>query len=90
MPLTDCYIESHRGATYTDGALVDAEGHVIGSDAQPETVVIKRGTDAVNGIAAGTAATDVFDVAGRKLDAVGRGINIVRSADGRVRKVLKK
>ncbi len=46
--------------------------------------------DAVNGIAAGTAATDVFDVAGRKLDTVGRGINIVRSADGRVRKVLKK
>lgn len=90
MTLTDCYIESHRGATYTDGALVDTDGHIIGSDAQPETVVIKRGTDAVNGIAAGTAATDVFDVAGRKLDAVGRGINIVRSADGRVRKVLKK
>ena len=90
MTLTDCYIESHRGATYTDGALVDAEGHIIGSDAMPETVVIKRGTDAVNGLAAGTAATDVFDVAGRKLDTVGRGINIVRSADGRVRKVLKK
>ncbi len=90
MTLTDCYIESHRGATYTDGALVDADGHIIGSDAMPETVVIKRGTDAVNGLAAGTAATDVFDVAGRKLDTVGRGINIVRSADGRVRKVLKK
>lgn len=90
MTLTDCYIESHRGATYTDGALVDAEGHIIGSDAMPETVVIKRGTDAVNGLAAGTSAADVFDVAGRKLDTVGRGINIVRSADGRVRKVLKK
>lgn len=90
MTLTGCYIESHRGATYTDGALVDADGHIIGSDAMPETVVIKRGTDAVNGLAAGTAATDVFDVVGRKLDTVGRGINIVRSADGRVRKVLKK
>ncbi len=90
MTLNGCYIDSPRGAVYTDGALVDADGHIIGSDVTYETVVIKRGADAVGGLATDAAPADVFDVAGRKLDTVGRGINIVRSADGRVRKVLKK
>ena len=54
------------------------------------TVVIKAGTDAIESIDNAAAPTEVYDVAGRKLDQTRRGINIVRKADGKTVKVLKK
>ncbi len=78
MTLSGCYIDSPRGAVYENEALRDADGHIIGSDALYETVVIKSGADAVDGLDADAAAADIFDVAGRKLDQIRRtGIYIV-------------
>lgn len=90
MTLTDCYIDTPRGAVYKDEALRDADGHIIGSDAMDETVIIKHGTDAINGIDAQDGQTDVYDLAGRRLNNVSRGVNIVRTADSKTQKVLKK
>ena len=90
ITLTNCYIDSPRPAVAENNAIRDGEGNVIGLG-QLGTVIIKRGADAINGIGTTeTAPADVYDVAGRRLDNVSRGINIVRTADGKVRKVLKK
>ncbi|MBQ9285061.1 MAG: hypothetical protein IJ209_02095 [Bacteroidaceae bacterium] len=91
MTLNDCYIDSPRGAVYEDEALCDADGNIIGSGEDYETVVIKRGTDAINGLMNNErGASDIYDLAGRRLNSVNRGVNIVRTADGKTQKVLKK
>ncbi len=90
ITLTNCYIDSPRPAVINDGAVCDGAGNIIGKDATG-TVVIKHGADAINGIDAAEAAeADVYDVAGRRLDQTRRGINIVRTKDGKTVKVLRK
>ena len=90
MTLSGCYIDSPRGTVFENEALRDAEGNVIGGSSETETVVIKSGADAIEGIDAAAGQSDIYDVAGRKLGSMSRGINIVRSADGKTRKVLRK
>ena len=90
MTLGGCYIDSPRGTVFENEALRDAEGNVIGGSSATETVVIKSGADAIEGIDAAAGQSDIYDVAGRKLGSMSRGINIVRSADGKTRKVLRK
>ena len=90
MTLSGCYIDSPRGTVFENEALRDAEGNVIGGSSETETVVIKSGADAIEGIEATAGQSDIYDVAGRKLGSMSRGINIVRSADGKTRKVLRK
>ncbi len=90
MTLGGCYIDSPRGTVFENEALRDAEGNVIGGSSETETVVIKSGADAIEGIDAAAGQSDIYDVAGRKLGSMSRGINIVRSADGKTRKVLRK
>ena len=90
MTLSGCYIDSPRGTVFENEALRDAEGNVIGGSDATETVVIKSGADAIEGIDAVAGQSDIYDVAGRKLGSMSRGINIVRSADGKTRKVLRK
>jgi hypothetical protein len=68
----------------------DADGYV-GSGDETATVVIKAGADAIDGIeAAETAPAEIYDVAGRKLDQTRRGINIVRTKNGKAVKVIRK
>ena len=90
ITLTNCYVETPRPSTVDDMGIADADGYV-GSGDETATVVIKAGADAIDGIeAAETAPAEIYDVAGRKLDQTRRGINIVRTKDGKAVKVLKK
>ena len=89
ITLNGCYISEPYPSQIVDGDVCDESGHIMGHSTTPETVVIKKGTDAVEGIEVAEAPTEVYDVAGRKLNEPGRGINIVRSGDRTV-KILKK
>ena len=89
ITLNGCYISEPRPSKIVDGAVCDENDHVMGTSTTPESVVIVKGTDAVDGIEMAEAPTEVYDVAGRKLNEPGRGINIVRSGDKTV-KILKK
>ena len=90
ITLNGCYVDTPRPSIILSTGICDGGGNWVGST-EEASVVIKAGTDAINGIdATETAPADVYDVAGRRLDNVSRGINIVRTADGKVRKVLKK
>ncbi len=90
MTLSGCYIDSPRNTVYENEALRDADGNIIGGGEEYETVIIRSGADAIDGIDATNGPSEIYDVAGRKLDNMGRGINIVRTSDGKTRKVLKK
>ena len=46
--------------------------------------------DSVEGVKANGGAEGIYDVAGRKLNSVGRGISIISSADGKAQKVSAK
>jgi len=92
-----CYVEQPRPSKIADKegdgkfGIADGEGTIVGSGAATETVIIKEGTDVIEGIdAAETAPAEIYDVTGRKLDQTRRGINIVRSKDGKAVKVIKK
>ncbi len=90
ITLTNCYVETPRPSTIDDMGIADADGYV-GSGDETATVVIKAGADAIDGIeAAETAPAEIYDVAGRKLDQTRRGINIVRSKNGKAVKVMRK
>jgi hypothetical protein len=90
ITLTNCYVETPRPSTVDEMGISDADGYV-GSGDETATVVIKAGADAINGIeAAETAPAEIYDVAGRKLDQTRRGINIVRTKNGKAVKVMRK
>ena len=90
ITLTNCYVETPRPSTVDDMGIADADGYV-GSGDETATVVIKAGADAMDGIeAAETAPAEIYDVAGRKLDQTRRGINIVRTKNGKAVKVIRK
>ena len=91
ITLTNCYVETPRPSQILSNGIADGEGNIVGSGEASETVVIKAGVDAINGIeATETSPAEIYDVAGRKLDQTRRGINIVRSKDGKAVKVIKK
>jgi hypothetical protein len=90
ITLTNCYVETPRPSTVDEMGISDADGYV-GSGDETATVVIKAGADAIDGIeAAETAPAEIYDVAGRKLDQTRRGINIVRTKNGKAVKVIRK
>ena len=90
ITLTNCYVETPRPSTVDEMGIADADGYV-GSGDETATVVIKAGADAIDGIkAAETAPAEIYDVAGRKLDQTRRGINIVRTKNGKAVKVMRK
>ena len=83
VTLSGCYIDEPRPYLFNEYAIRETSGNKAG------TVVIKKGTDAVEGIEVAETPTEIYDVAGRKLNETRRGINIVRSGDKTV-KILKK
>ncbi|MCR4993898.1 MAG: hypothetical protein K6A32_00720, partial [Bacteroidales bacterium] len=77
-------IAQNDGITHSDGT-------VVGNTSETERVVIKKGTDAINGVATpATTVTETYDVAGRRMTAPRRVINIIRTADGKAKKVVRK
>ena len=92
ITLTNCYVDEPRPSNIDANGIQDGEGNYVGSGDETETVVIKRGADAINNLEAqpSTLDKDVYDVAGRKLDQTRRGVNIIRTTDGKTRKVVKK
>ena len=91
ITLANCFIDTPRPskiATFEGGpsvAITNEDGNA------KVNVVIKTGADAIENVnIAEKAPTDIYDVAGRKLNETRRGINIVRTDDGKVVKVLKK
>ena len=96
ITLTNCYIAEPRPSQIivlddSKVGICDGDGTLVGSGTETGTVVIKAGADAIESIDnAAAAPTEVYDVAGRKLDQQRRGINIVRKADGKTTKVLRK
>ena len=91
ITLNGCYVDTPRPSIILSSAICDGGGNTVGSSSDEATVVIKAGTDAIEGIDAAEAApADVYDVAGRRLDQTRRGINIVRTKDGKTVKMLKK
>ena len=90
ITLTGCYVDTPRPSTVDSFGIAGEDGYV-GSGSETGTVIIKAGTDAIESIDnEQTNEKEVYDVAGRKLDQTRRGINIVRKADGKTVKVLKK
>lgn len=91
ITLTNCYVDEPRPSQIFNYGIAAANGVVVGAGEASETVVIKAGTDAIQSIEmANAAAADVYDVAGRKLDQTRRGVNIIRTNNGKTVKVLKK
>ncbi len=90
ITLNGCYVDTPRPSIILSTGICDGGGNWVGST-EEASVVIKAGTDAIEGIDAAEAApADVYDVAGRRLDQTRRGINIVRTKDGKTVKMLKK
>lgn len=61
------------------------------ADAAARAYALELGeTTRINGIAAGAAGAEFFSVGGVKSDKAQKGMNVVRTADGKVKKVLVK
>lgn len=91
ITLNNCYVDTPRPSQILSYGIADANGTIVGSGSELETVVIRRGADAIEGIdVAERTVTETYDVAGRRLNKAQRGINIVRTSDGKTHKVLKK
>ena len=91
ITLTNCFVETPRPSQILENGIADEFGTYVGSESETGTVVIKHGADAIEDInVAQTGTTEVYDAAGRRLNESRRGINIVRTADGKTRKFVKK
>ena len=92
ITLTNCYVDEPRPSIIDAKGIQDGEGNYYGFGlSETTTVVIKAGADAIEDInVAQTRTTEVYDAAGRRLNESRRGINIVRTADGKTRKFVKK
>lgn len=66
-------------------------GKVVASDAKANSYTVSVGgiATAINAISTQQSAAAIYSVAGKQMNAVGKGINIVVGADGKVRKVMK-
>ena len=90
ITLINCYVDEPRPSQIGDfgsesKAITDGEGTAT------VNVVIKTGEDAIENIDyQSDVKSDIYDVAGRKLNETRRGINIIRTSNGKTVKVLKK
>lgn len=66
-------------------------GKVVASDAKANSYTVSVGgiATAINAISTQQSAAAIYSVAGKQMNGMGKGINIVVGADGKVRKVMK-
>ena len=75
------YDENHTDGEYA---------HVDGGPDNPGYFTYKEIPDAINAITPDLQTIRIYDLQGKRLDNVRKGLNIIRTSDGTIRKVVIK
>lgn len=90
ITLEGCNVVEPSPSQVLPNGIADGDGNIVGKGSEG-TVVITLDPDGVESIATSEAASgEVYDISGRKLDQLRRGVNIVRDKDGKAVKVVRK